>query len=1224
MRFWTLLVVLELLTFSAADITVVNQKYEGITVAFSPSLHSSMAEITIHLVQAMMRSASQVMFAATRGRVYFGNVKFIIPLTWAHLNFTITTTERFEESVIRIDKQSKVYLGQPYTVQPGLCGDPGRYIHLSPEYLTDTAQAALWGPPDKALVKEWARVRWGVFEEYGYPDDPISPLVYCHPGQGGKPVPRLNYCAHHTPKWPLTGRCCQSYNTTSGDCSLHHLQGTTFTAHYYGNTRVGFCGPASSFKHLVYHHNEVAPTRHNVMCGGNSLWHVLSRHKDFSHPPSDLRTPPTNTAPTFTLALQEATKYILVFDFTGSLSCINRTLQAAYSWILHQLSSRSYLGIIKITDTGLSTVDLTLLTDTNIRRSLVLWLGDGYIHGGTSNKVNVLNITVKADHTDNSRLSTIFYKVKSMVGNGTSGSLTNVVLVLVTGGRRKTTSDDLLIIETEIFTTFDDLASESTTSERPQSNLASESTTSETGESTTSETGESTTSETGESTTSDETETEDTETTTLESLVATEVRGENTATLDELLDSGLHLVTITLEKMADKRFESRAERTFTVLDCDNGDKLEGAFQSVLDYQPIDLAKIRLKVDQWSLKESFSNVTVEKSFTVAQDMGKNLVFRMYKDCADDFVYGPRLETPHGTLLKTPMYHDGSTYIPLAEPGIWKWRLRFYPNNSACHYVYASVFSQRRYGDPIVARAWGSGGKLVKVYNTPVAIYAEVKQANNPVVNATVRARVRLPGDRELEMMLLDDGKLGDNQAKDGIYSRYLTTYTFLGRYYVKVKVSGNKSTYVNDQCLTCATLQAPFRGQRRCCGGEVPLDCKRAARAGTFTMTISTFWFQVTVVLLVMVVVVAVVPDIALATPQEAQQLQGTQEFQQPLDTESKSAQAPSMSAEESYEELPDSEALRAGPSWYHPRRKNRVTEALIRHDGFQLESLDTSHEHGHPLEQHTSFLADTAFRETDTSFQEDCAYRRYDSSFPQYDDTSQERVHTSLDSIENRKPSAHNPESRWEVFPRVYQNIPGISETLAPKRVEILTDGNRRTIQSMTAEESYTVFGIPISSQSRWWRLGGGRPRGHRGQGPGRHRGRKVPYKGRLPNGLRQHQRPQSIASQPVRRPLPVKHSQLVPYAKPRPKPQLRPEFQSRPKHQPRPKSKPRLRYPPLPATTPGSPTTTTTTTTTTADFLSVHNLAGPPYSDTIPPNLLKENITPTPPTSIPEYMQRQ
>ena len=50
----------------------------------------------------------------------------------------------------------------------------------------DSSAYGNWG---KVIVHEWAKLRWGVFEEHGYPGDPQFPMFFykvsSHSSHGG-------------------------------------------------------------------------------------------------------------------------------------------------------------------------------------------------------------------------------------------------------------------------------------------------------------------------------------------------------------------------------------------------------------------------------------------------------------------------------------------------------------------------------------------------------------------------------------------------------------------------------------------------------------------------------------------------------------------------------------------------------------------------------------------------------------------------------------------------------------------------------------------------------------------------------------------------------------------------------------------------------------------------------------------------------------------------------
>ena len=57
-----------------------------------------------------------------------------------------------QDGSIRVDLPSAVHLDTPYTIQPGGCGDPGEYIHVTRNYILNLEgqSTALFGPPGKS------------------------------------------------------------------------------------------------------------------------------------------------------------------------------------------------------------------------------------------------------------------------------------------------------------------------------------------------------------------------------------------------------------------------------------------------------------------------------------------------------------------------------------------------------------------------------------------------------------------------------------------------------------------------------------------------------------------------------------------------------------------------------------------------------------------------------------------------------------------------------------------------------------------------------------------------------------------------------------------------------------------------------------------------------------------------------------------------------------------
>ncbi|KAK7070877.1 hypothetical protein SK128_014953 [Halocaridina rubra] len=353
--------------------------YENVVVAISPMLREDKAQNIIQAIKVSMTEASEVLFTATKQKLYFKDVKILVPKSWTNTNIdAIATTERFEESELRIDLVNSVYNTQPYTVQPGGCGDPGLYIHLTPDYLLDDEQAKWWGPRGKVLAKEWAHLRWGVFEEIGYPDDLNLPLFYLEQeivNNTVKKVLKPNTCTDKIPlgSWrdiSTGGECHFAGEIPGRDCRFVPKTGqniiTSLMAYQYMDNVKEFCNNIS-----LHAHNDIAPNRQNLLCNGLSVWEVMEAHSDFQ----DLSEASHNMTviPRFTVVREEVASFVIVLDYSQSMTTANRIFRlqkSAQRWILHEVAQGSFVGIVGFSGTGFIMERLLEITNDNSRQHL--------------------------------------------------------------------------------------------------------------------------------------------------------------------------------------------------------------------------------------------------------------------------------------------------------------------------------------------------------------------------------------------------------------------------------------------------------------------------------------------------------------------------------------------------------------------------------------------------------------------------------------------------------------------------------------------------------------------------------------------------------------------------------------------------------------------------------------------------------------------------------------
>lgn len=127
-----------------------------------------------------MRNASKELYSALHHRAYFNDFTIILPNNWPstclpahHHNHSSNTIlpSSGETSDITITVEHPIYRNIIWTEQTGGCGVQGKQIYAS--YMAFGAADA-----GREFVNQWARYRYGVFDENGFEFDSIYPK--CH------------------------------------------------------------------------------------------------------------------------------------------------------------------------------------------------------------------------------------------------------------------------------------------------------------------------------------------------------------------------------------------------------------------------------------------------------------------------------------------------------------------------------------------------------------------------------------------------------------------------------------------------------------------------------------------------------------------------------------------------------------------------------------------------------------------------------------------------------------------------------------------------------------------------------------------------------------------------------------------------------------------------------------------------------------------------------------
>ncbi|KAK3787610.1 hypothetical protein RRG08_034313 [Elysia crispata] len=374
-------------------ITLENNGYKGMLVAIGPDVPQNAA--LIDKIKAMIKEASAYLYQATAKRAYFSHVTILVPHSWApdaawgpatselFTNADVIvqdppTTNRKRRSLDDPSGQHEMdpsmstqfptsergasetphvrsHLSGASTRSYGGCGVAGVRINIFTDIFNPRSRYQ-----GRMFVHEWAKFRWGVFEEFAREGEQqfyFSPTtanleaVRCNIHMVGR-IYRVN---------PTTGRAelCHIVDPQTGmydeNCVFspytlgHHNDNITASImdRQFVPSITEFCNDDKSDAKRV--HNYESPSRHNRLCGSRSTWSVIADSPDFvngANPPRDV----LDTSPVFhVVRLTTARRMVLALDTSNSMeegSKLRRARQAVTSFIEDGLHDDVSLGVV--------------------------------------------------------------------------------------------------------------------------------------------------------------------------------------------------------------------------------------------------------------------------------------------------------------------------------------------------------------------------------------------------------------------------------------------------------------------------------------------------------------------------------------------------------------------------------------------------------------------------------------------------------------------------------------------------------------------------------------------------------------------------------------------------------------------------------------------------------------------------------------------------------------
>ena len=237
--------------------------------------------------QVLLLSTSRRALEVTGGRESVGQVEVELPAAWVEA--ACPPDRKMVSSVARMAPADLLVTETDllWTLQHGACAVRGHHINLPAQFLEFNITTELDTRAEQLLM-EWTKLRFGVFEQSGFAEDPVYPESY-----------------------------------TTGD-TTHNTTGTCQDL---------FCPSQDKF----------APTKQNIMCEGRSAMSVIT--EQLKELPSNRTEVMSNM--TVRYVTQSKSSYVLVLDLAHSADRWRNIKRALYR-LISLLPEGSRLGIVTV------------------------------------------------------------------------------------------------------------------------------------------------------------------------------------------------------------------------------------------------------------------------------------------------------------------------------------------------------------------------------------------------------------------------------------------------------------------------------------------------------------------------------------------------------------------------------------------------------------------------------------------------------------------------------------------------------------------------------------------------------------------------------------------------------------------------------------------------------------------------------------------------------------
>ena len=240
-------------------------------------------------------------------------------------------------------------------VQSFGCGQAGQRIILPWNLLRENSNKTA-----KLLVKEWAKYRYGVFDDHGFAQDPLYPIYY---ESEGKILPTGSTNHMLTGSWihvndsslcdPTSEECYFRPEGSNSEitCSLNYVP--------FLESVNGWCDKVGG------------PSKHSVLCQAKSVKSVIMSHSDFRSRSPRALSDVSVSKPVFNIVRQPKPKYVILIETSRTMSSVWKWVRKALKTVIkYELPNDTEIGIVSFSSEGEVRHGVSPLANEKVRSRL--------------------------------------------------------------------------------------------------------------------------------------------------------------------------------------------------------------------------------------------------------------------------------------------------------------------------------------------------------------------------------------------------------------------------------------------------------------------------------------------------------------------------------------------------------------------------------------------------------------------------------------------------------------------------------------------------------------------------------------------------------------------------------------------------------------------------------------------------------------------------------------